>query len=106
METYPNQQKIKIEKEKCDTQNLYTKINLRALDKVSCDLKGEAFKMWLYLAKNQDNYILALSKKDCIQWGIGSESSYKRAKAELIQKGYLIEISPNNFIFREIPSSK
>ena len=52
METYPNQQKIKIEKEKCDTQNLYTKINLRALDKVSCDLKGETFKMWLYLAKN------------------------------------------------------
>jgi hypothetical protein len=52
MITYPNQQVVKVEKEKCDKQNPYTKINILALDKASLDLDGKAYKMWVYLAKN------------------------------------------------------
>ena len=52
-------------------------------------LKGESFKLWCYLNKNQNNYTFSLSKVDAIKWGIGSKSSYDRAVAELIEKGYL-----------------
>ena len=52
--------------------------------------KGETFKLWCYLNKNQNGYTLALSKVDALRWGIGSKSSYDRAIAELIQKGYLV----------------
>lgn len=99
----PNQLKIQIEKSKCDKENLYCKINLQSLEKASKDLKGEAFKLWIYFSNNQDKYIFDLSKKACIEWGIGSESSYKRGKEELINKGYLQKIKDNFYKFIEQP---
>jgi hypothetical protein len=67
------------------------------------DLKGETFKMWIYLGKNQNGHTFALSKVDAVKWGIGSNSSYNRAVNELIEKGYLVETSSNHFNFYEIP---
>ena len=99
--TVPNQFTLKIKKEKCDKENHFAQINLIALQDAMVDLSGEAFKLWLYLAKNQNNYTLALSPVDAIKWGIGSRSSYNRAKAQLIEKNYLIETSPNHYDFYE-----
>jgi len=90
IETNPNQKTIHIEKEQCDKNNLYALYNLNALQSAMLDLKGETFKLWCYLNKNQNGYTLALSKVDALRWGIGSKSSYDRAIAELIQKGYLV----------------
>jgi hypothetical protein len=59
------------------------------MESAARDLKAGAFKLWIYFSNNQDKYIFDLSKKACIEWGIGSESSYTRGKAELINKGYL-----------------
>jgi hypothetical protein len=70
------------------------------------DLKGEAFKLWCYLSKNIDGYTFALSKVDAVKWGIGSNSSYNRAVAELIEKKYLVETSPNHYNFYEMPNSE
>jgi hypothetical protein len=70
------------------------------------ELKGEAFKLWCYMAKNQNNHTFALSKVDAIKWGIGSKSSYDRAVAELIEKGYLVETSSNHYDFYEMPNSE
>jgi hypothetical protein len=70
------------------------------------DLKGEAFKLWCYINKNQNNYTFALSKVDAIKWGIGSKSSYDRAVKELIEKGYLVETTPNHFEFYELPKAE
>ena len=67
------------------------------------DLKGEAFKLWCYMAKNQDNYTFALSFIDAVKWGIGSKSSYDRAVKELIAKGYLVMTSSNHYTFYELP---
>lgn len=103
MATVANQKTIKVQKEKCDKDNLYATYNLEALQCASIDLKGEAFKLWMYLGKNQNGYTFALSKVDAIKWGVGSKSSYDRAVKELIEKGYLVETSPNHFDFFEIP---
>lgn len=103
MPTVPNQKTIKVNKERCDSQNKYTPINLNALQYAMIDLKGESLKLWLYIGKNQANYTFGLSKVDAIRWGIGSKSSYDRAVRELIDKGYLVETSSNHYDFYEIP---
>lgn len=103
MLTNPNQKTIKVQKENSNKQNLYAIYNLDALNDAMIDLKGESFKLWCYLNKNQNNYEFALSKVDAIKWGIGSKSSYDRAVADLISKGYLVETSPNHFDFYEKP---
>jgi len=69
-------------------------------------LKGETFKLWCYLNKNQNGYTFALSKVDALNWGIGSKSSYDRAIAELIEKGYLVNIQGNSYNFYELPRAK
>ena len=54
------------------------------------DLKETTFKLYIYLVSNQDGYIGGLSCSDVMaQTGI-SESSYKRAVKELVDKGYLV----------------
>ena len=98
MITVANQRRVNIQKEK---NGKHTAIQLEALQKASQQLSGEGFKMWLYFAKNQDNYTLALSKANALYWGIGSESSYYRAIKELINQGYL-QKSDNSFIFYEL----
>ena len=104
--TVPNQKTIKIQKEKSDKNNLYAIFNLEALQHAMIDLKGESFKLWCYLNKNQSGYTFALSKVDAIKWGIGSASSYARAVQELKDKGYLLETSPNHYDFYELPKNE
>ena len=103
MVTVPNQKVVKVQKEQCNADNLYAMYNLDALKLAMLDLKGETFKLWCYLGKNQSNYEFALSKADALTWGLGSKSSYDRAVKELIEKRYLVETSPNHYDFFEIP---
>ena len=95
MKVSNNQKVITIQKEVCNNQNkdnYYAKINLKALQKAMIDLDTEAsIKMWLYFAKNQNGYQMALSSIDAIMWGIGSKGSYDRAIKILIEKGYLVK---------------
>lgn len=65
-------------------------------------LQGEAFKLWLYIAKNQNGFKLALSMSDALSWGIGSKSSYYRAVKELEDKSYL-EKTSSGYVFTDIP---
>lgn len=104
--TVENQKTIKVCKEVSDKQHLYAIFNLRALDWAMNDLKGESFKLWCYLNKNQKGYEFALSKVDALKWGIGSKSSYDRAVKELIEKGYLVETSKNHYDFYEMPKEE
>lgn len=99
MLTTPNQKLLIVSKEE---QGKHTIIQLKALERASRDLQGETFKLWLYLAKNQNGYELALSMVDAISWGIGSKSSYYRAVKELEHKGYL-QKSGNRYFFYELP---
>lgn len=99
MQTVSNQKTVIIEKEQ---GGKHTIISLEALQKASRTLSGESFKLWVYLAKNQNNYSLALSRADSLQWGVGSSSSYYRAIKELTACGY-IQKKDNRYIFYELP---
>ena len=103
MNTVPNQKTVNTIKENSNKDNKYSIFNLEALQCAMIDLKGESFKLWCYINKNQSGYTFALSKVDAIKWGIGSKSSYDRAVKELIDKKYLVETSPNHYDFYELP---
>ena len=104
--TSPNQKTITVCKELCDNQHYYTMINLNALELASIDLKAGAFKLWVYLAKNQNNYTFALSNKAAQQYFGIKKDQYDSAVKELIEKGYLIETSKNKYLFSELKSGE
>jgi hypothetical protein len=106
MNTVPNQKTIQVQKEKSNKDNLYSIFNLKALQHAMIDLKGESFKLWCYINKNQSGHTFALSKVDAISWGIGSKSSYDRAVRELIDKKYLVATSNNHYDFYELPKEE
>lgn len=99
----PNQKKIKIHKEPCDSDNLYSIININALNAAMKNLtQSGTFKLWVYLVKNQDGYSFDLSCVDCSEWGI-KKDTYHNSVKELISKGYLQNIGANKYIFYDLP---
>lgn len=104
--TVPNQKTIAINKELSDKEHKYSIYNLEALQYAMITLKGESFKLWCYLNKNQSGYEFGLSCVDAVKWGIGSRSSYDRAVKDLIAKGFLVETSSNHYNFYEKPKEE
>ena len=96
-----NQKLIKVHKE--PTKNaIHAQINMEALEASAQRLQAGAFKLWVYMAKNQNNYEFALSSKDCNdRFGIGIKQ-YNNAVAELKEKGYLVEIGKDIYVFNEV----
>lgn len=84
----------------------YFKIGHKQLDKAVNDLNANAFKLYIYLANNKDNYKLELSSKHFILWSGTSDSTYDRAFKELKEKGYLIEIPDKRNAYFFIEESK
>lgn len=106
MITVPNQDIIEIQKEKCDEDNIYAKININAIQLAMKDLTPAQFQVWLYFAKNQAGYTFAASPAAALnEFGI-KKDTFQKAKAILKEKGYLIENlskGKNHWIFREVP---
>lgn len=104
MKTFNNQRIIKVTKEPTDKKHIYTMNNLAALDDAVYKLQSKAgIKLWIYMAKNQDNYNFALSSSDFCQWAGVSLTAYNSAFKELVEKGFLIQSgsNKNNYIFYE-----
>lgn len=99
MQSVANQKLLEVSKEE---KGKHTILELKALERASRDLQGEAFKLWVYIAKNQNGYKFALSMTDALSWGLGSKSSYYRAVKELESKGYL-QKKGGSYIFYELP---
>ena len=88
----PNQKLIIVNKAVSNKQNLYCVLNLAALDKASKTLQSKAgFKLFIYLAKNQQNYTFALSGKAFEEWSGFGKTSYDTAVQELLDNGYLVK---------------
>lgn len=104
MQTVPNQKIIKINKEKYHKNSFYAIIDLAAMETAAKNLEAGAFKLWIYLAKNPDQDVFALSCKEINNtFGI-KKSQYHAAVKKLIEKRYLIaEEKDNQYIFYEIP---
>ena len=102
IETVPNQRVLTIHKEPTDKQHKYTCNSLEALGEAAKRLQSKGgFKLYMYLAKNQDKYNFALSSSDFRKWSGLGIAAYRTAFEELEKKGYLIinGSSTNNYIF-------
>ena len=106
--SYPNQKHICINKDKYNKAFIYAIYKQDALKTAMKDLTPKAFIMWCYLAKNTDGFEFWLSKADFFNWTNLSESSYRRAIEELIDKHYLIKKNKNKeyYDFYEYPKNK
>ena len=90
----PNQKELTTKKTKCSGKikdEYYTAINLNVLQEAMKELSGSAFKLWVYLGKNQDNYTFALSRVDAMNWCGFSRNTFTNAFAELEKEGYLVQ---------------
>lgn len=107
MAKYANQKTVELaDRVPRNKENIYSTINIAALQQAMINIKGEALKLWLYINKNQDNYTFDLSQKELEKWGL-KKDSYYNAIAKLVELGYL-EIRDNNkLIFYEtLPTEK
>ena len=87
-----SQRQITVSKQKCGKNNLYTINAIKALDEAANRFSGLTFKLYMYLAKNQDTYTFKLSNKDFFKWaGEGSRNTYYKAFNELVENGYLVQ---------------
>ena len=90
-ERVPHQREITVHKEICNKQNKYTANNLAALDEAAGRLQSKGgFKLYMYLAKNQDKYNFNLSSTDFMLWSGLGYTAYTTAFNELEDEGYLI----------------
>lgn len=90
--TVPNQRVLTINKEPCNKENKYSVNNLSALDEAARRLNTKAgFKLYIYLAKNQDKFSFALSSQDFCYWSGCGRTAYRSAFEELEKEGYLIK---------------
>lgn len=106
-----NQKTItEIIKSPCDKDNIYAMFNLDAMEKAMKTLSTNAFRLWIYLGKNNASYKnWELSSKDAMEWLHCCRSTYDKAVNELIEKKYLVyepdltnEVA-NNWIFYDVP---
>lgn len=104
MKTVPNQRIIKIKKEPTDKQHKYTMNNLDAINEALAQLNEKAsFKLYMYFAKNQNNYEFALSSANVEECCGFAYTAYRTAFKELVDKGYLVPVNEKQtlFIFRD-----
>ncbi len=89
-------------------EDYYTPINLNAMQEAMLKLGGNAFKMWCYLGKNQNNYTFALSKVDTLAWCGFSKNTYTAAFKELVEEGFLVasDSKKNHYDFYEVSQKK
>ena len=93
----PNQRIVEVNKAATDKKNIYTTNNLSAIDEAAGELQSLAgFKLYIYLAKNQNKYTFALSSTDFERWACVSDTAYKTAFSELVEKGYLVYVTTLN----------
>lgn len=94
MYTAPNQRIINVSKDTPTkgTRKPFAAIFLEYIEAASKDLQGEvAFKMWLYLASNANNYCFAWSPAAFSEAYGCSEKSAREAFNQLVAKNYLVQ---------------
>ena len=104
-QTSPNQKIIMTKKCDADSTHPYGILNKEAAFTASRVLSDRAYKLYVRMAINQNEYVYGLSPKG-IYSEIGmSEKKYRSAVKELINKGYLVKDEKRNnfYCFYEAP---
>lgn len=108
MKVSEGQKVLLVNKQPCDKNHYYSVINLESIDYAALHLKGVPFQMWLYIAKNQNNYEFALSCNAFMDWCGCSKPTYLSAVKELEAKRFLVkeknEKYKEYYRFYEMPS--
>lgn len=104
----PNQKIIIISKENTDKGHPFSMINLEAIDNAAIKLKDTAFKLWIYLGKNQNHYRLELSQVSFCNWCGATKPTYLKAVRTLIEQGFLVPKKENSnvYTFYEYPTDE
>ena len=105
MLTYPNQEAVTVHKPPLNENDHFLQVNQEAVRIAAQRLKHGSLKLWLYLAENSDGYVLALSQRELMKWGL-SKNTYSAAKRELKDNGYLRLRKGNHFDFYVFPEVK
>lgn len=91
VDTVPNQRVLTIHKEPTDKQHKYTVNNLEAMGEAAKRLQSKGgFKLYMYLAKNQEMERWVLSSSHFCEWSGLGIAAYRTAFNELEKEGYLI----------------
>lgn len=110
MKVSEGQKVLLVNKQPCDKNHYYSVINLESIDYAALHLKGVPFQMWLYIAKNQNNYEFALSCNAFMDWCGCSKPTYLSAVKELEAKRFLVKEKNEKFKeyyrFYEMPSDE
>lgn len=101
METVANQKTITTKSAKHDKENVYAVLGIEAAGEAMELLKPNTFKLWFYMAKNQNEYTFALSCVDACKYCNMSKPTYLSCVQELINVGYLVNTGGNRYDFYE-----
>jgi len=100
--TFPNQDQVIIHKERYSGN--FLQVSIDEWTTAFSTLKPGTFGLYLYLCGNMDGFNLALSSV-AVQRALGySDSTYRRAKKELIEKGYLIVSEHSHHVMDFFPT--
>ena len=98
--TVPNQNVVTIHREAAKSD--FLGIKNENWQEAARDLGAHALMLYLYLASNKNDYVLALSPA-AIKKAIGmARSTYYDQLEKLIKKGYLVQTSGNGYEFYEV----
>lgn len=101
MTTFENQKTITTKGALHNKENTYAMLNIEAMEEAMALLKPNTYKVWCYMAKNQNNYTFALSCVDACRFCKMSKPTYLKCIQELINTGYLVNTSGNHYDFYE-----
>lgn len=102
----PNQKTVAINKEPTDKNHLYMCLNIDALQKAMCALTPAQLKVWMYFAKNQNNYRFELSSVAVCNFCSISDKTYREAVKTLVAMRYLVKRADGVYDFYEIPKEE
>lgn len=106
-QTVPNQKTVTTKGAAHDKDNIYAIYNIAAMSEAMTLLKPNTFKLWCYMAKNQNNYTFALSCADACKFCDMSKPTYLSSVQELIDTGYLVNTTGNSYdFFEKLPEDK
>lgn len=100
----PNQKIVEVNKEPTDKNHVYMCLNIDALQKAMNSLTPAQLKVWMYFAKNQNEYKFELSSAAVCDFCNISDKTYRDAIKTLVANRYLIRRNEGNiYDFYEIP---
>ena len=103
MSTNPNQVLVNVKDNQCIEIHLPLMRNVEAECAAARDLRYSTMILWLYCSQYQDGDKFILSPKAVKETMGMNERTYTRCKDELIEKGYLVKIKDNHYMFYEKP---